>query len=136
MAATDIPPTPLLLRIPGLKGDQAMSAFNVQSFDVTLANTGNGPNKPDITLKRLVDGASPTISAAFALKRNVATDVTLTVIDATGVELVSYVFIDPRVAHYELGAAVGGNERATETIVFAPSHVTITTAMTKRATSF
>ena len=69
-------------------------------------------------------------------QKNVATDVTLTVIDVTGVEVVSYVFTDPRVAHYELGAAVGGNERATETIVFAPSHVTITTAISKRATSF
>ena len=134
MAASDIPPTPLLLRIPKLQGDQAMSAFNVQSFDVTLVNLGSGPSKPDIALKRLVDGASPTISAAFALKKNVASDVTLTVVDATGVEIVSYLFTEPRVAHYEIEAAVGGNERATETIVLAPTHATITTAMTKRAT--
>ena len=134
MAATDIPPTPLLLRIPGLKGDQALNAFNVQSFDFTLVNNGGGPSKPDITLNRLVDGASSAISAAFALRRNVASDVTLTVIDAAGAEVVSYLFTEPRVTHYELGAAVGGNERATETVVLAPTHVTITTAMTKRAT--
>ena len=134
MAASDIPPTPLLLRIPGLKGDQAMSAFNVQSFDVTLANNGSGPSKMDITLTRLVDGASPTITAAFALKKNVASDVTLTVIDAAGAEVVSYLFTEPRVTHYELDAAVGGNERATEKVALAPSHATITTAMTKRAT--
>lgn len=136
MAATDIPPTPLLLRIPKLQGDQALSAFNVQSFDMTLVNNGSGPSKPDISLTRLVDGASPTISAAFALRKNVASDVTLTVIDATGAEVVSYLFTEPRITRYELDAAVGGNERATETIVLSPSRVTITTAVTKRATSF
>jgi type VI protein secretion system component Hcp len=133
MAATDIPPTPLLLRIPGLKGDQALSGFNVQSFDWTLLNEGSGQNKQDVTLTRLVDGASPTISGAFALRKNVGTDATLTVVDATGAEVVSYVFTEPRVVHYELGAAVGGNERATETILVRASHVTITIAKTKRS---
>jgi hypothetical protein len=134
MAATDIPPTPFVLRIAGLKGDPATGGFNVQSFDMTLENSGAGPNKPDIMLTRLVDGASPTISAAFALRKNVANDATLTVLDASGVEVVSYLFTEPRITRYELFAAVGGNERATETIVLAPSHVTITTAKTKRAT--
>ena len=134
MAATDIPPTPFVLRIAGLKGDPATGGFNVQSFDLALEKDVDPAHNRDITLTRVVDGASPTISAAFALLRNVANDATLAVIDASGAEVVSYRLIEPRVTRYELTAAVGGNERATESIQLTPSQLTITSAKTKRTT--
>ena len=134
MAASDIPPTPFLLRVPGLKGDQAANGFNVQSFDWSIEITGpDKPVPPTVQLKRLVDGASPTISAAFALRKTVAVDVTVAVVDSSGSDVLTYLLTDPRVTHHEIDAAVGGNERATETVVLSPSHVTITTAQTKRS---
>ena len=133
MAASDIPPTPFLLRVPGLKGDQAASGFNLQSFDWSIEPKPPDKLKPTVQLKRLVDGASPSISAAFALRKTVAADVTVAVVDSSGVDVISYLLTDPRVTHYEIDAALGGNERATETVVLSAIQMTITTALSKRS---
>jgi hypothetical protein len=133
MAASDIPPSPFTLRVPGLKGDQAANGFNVQSFAWSIEVRGSDKPSPTMQLTRLVDGASPTISGAFALRKTVAPDITVAVVDASSSDVLAYLLTDPRVVHYEIAAAVGGNERATETVVLASNHMTVTSAQNKRS---
>ena len=126
MAASDIPPTNLLLRIPGVAGDQLRGACNVQSFRWTLQREPNGAgiNKRYVELSRLGDIASPTIAMAFALGRTLGREVVLAVIDADGADIATWTLKDPMVTAIASTAAIGGNERPLEKSVLAPSQLT------------
>lgn len=135
MAATDIPPTNVLLRIPGLTGDQSKGAFNVQSFHWSVTRDLNSVENPKkrVSLIRLSDGASPTIVAAFALAQTLGKEVVIAVVDGSGADIATWALKDAVVTEFSCNAALGGNERATEDLGLGTNQVTFTHAKTKRS---